>query len=438
MWFDPRSPEDRAPGTLDLKAEDRPVLTLYQKTPKSNFVVPVILGQTIGGPGVTLTDCYALGSQGPIGKNLSIAQLSPSLVLIGETVEKKEDIAYAAASFQLTALGPWLGTSGITWKGMERIEYTRPPSIDLRLPDATVSIYRGLSGSYGQHEVTLKEEAAVHVTTEHRLSPGDWYRHFIRPFALLLSLATLIPTRHSALVFETGDPEGDNFHTINVVDSHLFPKSVGRDIPHPTEMRFIYDDVSSSFEALVNNWFRFFRDSHNVVNTYFSAVHSPHTHEEGKFAAIVESLEGFHRATRDNHEMPDDQHEERIQSIISAAPQEYRQWLTDRLLYSNALSLRRRLRDIVETTGEATRPFLTDERAFINKVVSTRNDFAHGIPHQRSESVAPEKLWEYSFVLSVAMDACLLGVVFADQQRACRAVASTQEYLFQKGRIQLP
>ncbi|MGH7843896.1 MAG: HEPN domain-containing protein, partial [Candidatus Binatia bacterium] len=86
----------------------------------------------------------------------------------------------------------------------------------------------------------------------------------------------------------------------------------------------------------------------------------------------------------------------------------HRQWLQEKLTYSNEASLRHRLRELLGEAETIMSPIFPDNRkrrTFIQKVVSIRNDLTHRL---KTAAARPEDLFCLSEILFFLVSACLL------------------------------
>ena len=56
----------------------------------------------------------------------------------------------------------------------------------------------------------------------------------------------------------------------------------------------------------------------------------------------------YHRRTTGALDLPEDEHEKRMEAILRAVPEEHKGWLTEKLRYSNELNLRKRIKHIFD------------------------------------------------------------------------------------------
>lgn len=64
-------------------------------------------------------------------------------------------------------------------------------------------------------------------------------------------------------------------------------------------------------------------------------------------------------------------------ALISFAPEEYREWLREKLEYSNQATLRQRIKELWDNHRDVFEKYFGKRREFIAKVIDTRNYYVH-------------------------------------------------------------
>ncbi len=112
------------------------------------------------------------------------------------------------------------------------------------------------------------------------------------------------------------------------------------------------------------------------MNLYFSTKIGAQKYLDGKFLALAQGLETYHRKTSTEKLMDEQEFKELVEEIISKCPEENKQWLEGRLKHGNEINLRKRIKSIIEPFKDfvGTR----DERSkIVSKIVDTRNYLTH-------------------------------------------------------------
>ena len=97
-------------------------------------------------------------------------------------------------------------------------------------------------------------------------------------------------------------------------------------------------------QACFRNWFAKADWLDPVCALYFGTLYNPSRYLDLNFLSLVHAIEAYHRRGSDETDKPAGEHEARLKEILDAAPAAYRDWLGEKLRYSNELSLRRRLK----------------------------------------------------------------------------------------------
>jgi hypothetical protein len=84
-----------------------------------------------------------------------------------------------------------------------------------------------------------------------------------------------------------------------------------------------------------------------MYDLYFGIIHSSNMYVDHKFLSLMQALETYHRRILGGNELSENHHNKRILEILTAVPDQYRQWLEEKLKYSNELSLRKRMKELL-------------------------------------------------------------------------------------------
>jgi hypothetical protein len=100
---------------------------------------------------------------------------------------------------------------------------------------------------------------------------------------------------------------------------------------------------------------------------------------ERHFLCLVQALESYHRRTRQNTVITEEEHKKRNKMIVDSAPEEYKIWLKQMLYYGNEPTLKDRLLELTHD-GSDFWVFFNDKQAaeeFSTSVKNTRNYHTH-------------------------------------------------------------
>jgi hypothetical protein len=140
----------------------------------------------------------------------------------------------------------------------------------------------------------------------------------------------------------------------------------------------------------------------------------------------VQAAEALHRARFNSEEKPIETHEKRVEAVLQAAPQAYKNWLERKLRFSNEVDLGRRLRELYgHVQGVASR-LAPDREGFIQQLVKARNHLAHRGSFPPGTDVA--RLHHAVETLKYIMRACLVRELGFDDTETAHLFQQNSRY----------
>jgi ApeA N-terminal domain 1 len=184
----------------------------------------------------------------------------------------------------------------------------------------------------------------------------------------------------------------------------------GLESVNPYFMLFRFANVRDRIHLLLNNWFNKTDSLRPVYDLFFAALYNPDEYLHSKFLSYVQAIETYHRRTKTDYLIPEEQHRERIEEILKTVPENCRAWLERELEYSNRPRLRRRLKELLIEfpwlLGENSSR--KDINAFVNTVVTTRNYLTHYNELLEEQAAKDEGLYEITLKMQSLLRICLL------------------------------
>jgi len=130
----------------------------------------------------------------------------------------------------------------------------------------------------------------------------------------------------------------------------------------------------------------------------------------------MQAIETLHRRTSDATDVPPEDHERRLEEILHATPDEYRDWLSTRLEHSNELVLRKRLEDVLGRCPKVVTK-LVKKRTFIHRVREGRNYLTHFDPSLEQTAPMGSDLYRLTVQLQALVEmSVLLELGFACEE----------------------
>lgn len=376
--------------------------------------VPLILGRSLEGALITLYGCIQLRiSRGLEG--IRKTSLSVNGVLFGAHFEKVDTMLFGTVSATFPQLKDWIGSSGFSIQHPNRDTFviTEQSSFlaTTALSDFKLSIGFSFSEHGGEGEFGIQYVPYVSIEFNKQI-------HLKRILELLYHLSNFfaLASHHpiyaeSIKVFTEAKkvvlpPDGKSFQ----LPIELVYENVNWGVPHDqvsiTEMLFEFSKIRSRFDNIMQNWFDKAELLEPINGMYSGTLYNSHMYLQQKFLSLVQCVESYDRRVLRRIDVSKEEAEKRVADILDATPTKYKDWLKNKLRYSNEPTLRKRLEQLVQTFS-----FVDFENVgqFIEDVVNTRNYLTHYDEVQKQSSATPERMSWLALKLGMLTEAILLA-----------------------------
>jgi len=427
VWWLPETPEQQIPGTLKFTPNAGATLELIGsfKEIKNMEVVlqpEIVLGLSSDGKSITLQDCFETKSTTNIPSMVQISSLFANFVFTGVHFQKREYIKFNKLFIHYSNLDEWVNISGFNIvedfsKKEVTINYKLPEPIHVNIGE-DYGITVGIKATFPGRSIVQKE-AKVAQTTYICIEPCeqkllDDYLRVAHKIQNLLTLAVGEPVYPLAM-------EGKTEVNKQTIDDKLYYPTVGvfytfPNVPKepktiaPYKMLFTFKEIADRFEYFANNWFKKAEVLEPVYDLYFATLYNPRMYLQQRFLSLVHAVEAYHRRTMKNYELPEDEHNNRIEEILNMVPAKHKKWLENKLTYSSELTLRKRLREILDSYWDIGQ-LKGNKDKFISKVLATRNYLIHYDSKLKDQTVRGEQLYRITLKLRTLMEILLLTVL---------------------------
>ena len=412
FWL-PSAPDRRIPGTLTITDGgniELEVVGLFDESIEglNNALsgkddLKRIVGHIEKYGLVTLDDCFYKN------KNISFGGISKSTIyvnraLIGVAYDDKEAVRYNKFQFSVEGIDEWVGISGIKVESNLKektasITYVPPEEILLNLNigmKLLITYSWTLPGFPNQKEAKITQKTFFKLISEQELPLND----FISVAHKLTTLLCFAVDKTVCIEQVSGTSDAitqnvGNGKTIPVPILIYYPSLPYAEIEPKIDwhrMLFRFDQIKNDAERIFNNWFKAYDRIEPALNLYFFAKTGIPKYLDGKFLALVQGLESYHRRTSSEKLMEDAKFNEIVTNLIEYCPKEHQEWLSSKLKYANEISLARRLKRIIE-------PFRNyfgsnnDRKKIIRKIVDTRNYLTHYDESLEANAAVGRELW---------------------------------------------
>ncbi len=412
FWL-PSAPDKKIPGTLiitDGGNIELEVVGLFDesieglnKALNGKDELERIVGHIEKHGLVTLEDCFYKN------KNISFGGISKSSVhvnkaLLGVAYDDKEIVLINTFQFSVEGIDEWVGLSGIKVehefeKRTASITYSPPAEISLNLNNGmklliTFSWY--LPGFPITTEAKISQKTYFKLVSEQERPLNDFISSAYK-ITTLLGFAIdrtvcleQVSVTSNAICQNIGENKTAPVPISLYYSSLPFTKNEPKIDWH--RMLFRFGQIREEAEHIINNWFDAYEVIDPSLNLYFSTKTGAHKYLDGKFLALVQGLETYHRRTSNEKLMDDAIFQELTETLIKQCSEENQEWLSGRLRHGNELNLGRRIKSIIEPFKELIGT--SKERSkLIRAIVDTRNYLTHYDNSLESEAVTGRDLW---------------------------------------------
>ena len=200
------------------------------------------------------------------------------------------------------------------------------------------------------------------------------------------------------------------------------------------QMLFTFSDIRDNAEGMINKWINSYEQYEHAFNLYFLAQLRPQPSLEVRFLSLAQGLEAYHRKSCSDKYMEDDEFKTIKRRVIKEFPKKDRNWFGARLNYANELTLRDRIRRMVETFSNF---FGEEEKSLlINLIVNTRNDLTHPDSDLESDVAKGEDLYILCLKIELLFELHFLHLMgFSPEQ--IQSIANTRPKLKWKRSLSL-
>ncbi len=400
FWL-PNRPEQQYPGTLHvsesgeitLRIVHRPTAVdpqlLHGNSPLGGEP-PRILGIVDNNP-ITLEKCVAADdpfyflrvSEGYVSES----KFGVGAAFVGASFVADEPIAFSRVDFSLENLNEWFSISGFrprinsdSEKADWSLHYTQPDGISMTLPDG-IQLQFVFSPSFSLPDYKVSQLSSMISQRMHVSLASDDPLPVERFFIILHRIHTflcLVMSKIVAIEWVKGYSRNklDKWNREVATDIFYHSQLQGQRRDIHASKTFGYNDISSDFEETILRWLAGYETIHPAVDLYLSSKIGAHKYLNGVFLSLIQGLESLHRRTTDDTEMKLDDFDRLRSTIIDAIPPDKRKFVESRLTYANEISLRKRLKRLIEPFEDLFGTS-TEIKSLVQDIVDVRNYLTH-------------------------------------------------------------
>lgn len=397
FWL-PENPDRKIPGTLTISNGGKielEVVGLFDERFEAlngddNLLLNRIIGHIEKDGLVTLDNCRYTQ------KNFSFGGISKSLIyakllLSGVEYEINEVVTFNTLSFSVDCIDAWIGVSGLEIvtdyaRQTATINYTHPSNFSYSLNNGMtleICFVCTLPNPSNFTNAQITQRAYFKLISEELRSLSDFTKiAYLITNLLNFAIDTTVSLKNisatsSEILFDSQPAPISIYY-----ESISFPEKEPNVNWH--QMLFTFQTIKDNAESIFNNWINAYDSLAPAFGLYFSTKIGAQKYLDGKFLALIQGLETYHRRTSSETLMDSSEFTELVNSILKHCPSEKLPWLEGRLMHGNEINLGKRIKKIIEPFKEHIGN--SSERSkIIRKIVDTRNYLTHF-----SEALKPE------------------------------------------------
>ena len=352
---------------------------------------------------VTLDDCYYKTGKMSFG-GISKSLIHVGKVFIGIGYDEGESPVFNTLTFSVEGIDEWVGISGISFEphfeeSTATISYQRPEDISINLDNGMrllITFHWTPPGAPIIREARISQKTHFKLVSEdpRELSDFTFVAHKIITFLCFATDQTVSLDGMSATSHDLCQDIGQGQTRTIPINIYFSSRPYSTDEPKIQQhnMLFGFGKIQSDVDKKIKNWIKAYEETDPAFNLYFSAKTGGQTYLNEKFLTLARGLEAYHKRKFDENRMDDAEFDELVENIVNQCPEEHRKWLNGVLKHANKVSLRKRLKDIIEPFKEVIGNG-TKRGKLIGRIVDERNDLTHSNLDSISQTVEDRDLW---------------------------------------------
>ncbi len=341
--------------------------------------------------------------------NFSSNVIQKSLIYVdkvfsGVEYEENESVSFNNFQFSVEGIEEWVDISGI--KGIDQtLTYFRPEDVTLNLNnDMQLLITFFIEVNRKATEVKITQKSYFELVSTEERELNDFISVASKITSLLcFALDEIVSINHitatsNSLCQDMGDGKSRSVPIKIYYPSTLYSKDEPK-IYH-NQMLFSYKQIQDDAEKIINKWIDAYDEIAPALYVYFlTKMGIQENYLEGKFLALAQGLEIYHRRTfSETKQMDEGKFKKMIEDIVNQCPEEHKEWLNKSLKNSNEIRLRRRIKELIEPfkdiLGNSTK-----RDNIIHHITTIRNDLIHG--NKPLETPSPQDLYNLCLNMEV-------------------------------------
>ena len=375
---------------------------------------------------VTLENCFYTR------KNFSFGGISKSKVLVNQVLsgaawDKDEKVTFNTLSFSVDCLDEWVGISGINVDNdldnrTATISYAPPQDISFLLDNGMeiwLCFAYTLPGFPCLKEAKITQRAYFKISSSSLCELSEFTTLAFKITNLMcfamdetVSIKNLSATSSEIMrnVGEKKHPQAIKIYYQSNPYTEKEPSKSWHD------MLFTFGTIKNNLKQIFNNWINAYEYLSPALGLYFSTKTGAQKYLDGKFLALAQALETYHRRTSEETLMEPKEFDILVNNILKDCPEDNSEWLKGRLMHGNEINLGKRIKKIIEPFNKHLGT--SKERGkLLRKIVDTRNYLTHYNDALKDKAANDRDLWVLCLKMELIFNLHFLKVIgFTDDE----------------------
>ena len=372
-WHFDFEENDVYPGNLTV--DDDIVLKLLgcQKRPTDQFT---IYGTTTDGKKITLSCCFVLSTQMSI-PGIPQTEISAQYYFNGEHLDI-ESYKFEKAKIAFSDIHKWVNISGFEsvdnsdndyfqtkYKNPNPITFFKDENIEYSL-----SFFGIVPLGIPKHKLEINETTLIKIEHNNGFELNDFF-DYLSQIKSFLTIAYFSEPGINYIKLLNSDTE------IEFIFQGQFEDDI-KEKRSKYDFLFLYSDIKDNFLHIFKTWINLNSVIGPVIDNLEESFRNRTILVENKFLNIIQAIETFHRRVKKNEKVSRETHKKRVKEILLSCPEEYNNWLRERLSFSNEPTLHERLHELFSEIDEELRNHLFKnwEKIIVDSK-NSRNYYTH-------------------------------------------------------------
>lgn len=399
FWL-PTNAGDQVVGELIFDMREGVSLRLHRTFGNTWPESPTLIVGVAGAQEVTLLDPYETSHPVfMVPDRISTQVFHANRLLLGHAFDRQEDVKFTAAGVSYYGLAEWVNRSDVeedsimSEDGMHdsvTLRYNQPEAMSARFGQGVISIRFPWGLRNGLEELTLTHAPSVYFEYDDALEYGEIleYIKYIQDFITLCTDRAITPTkvtfynRNIPVRMLDGSTRGQQpiEYRASPITSPTFAMKSKPQFPLN---HLVYDAVGGV--ETIAKWVQAATKYAPAVNPMTSFRSEMKSFVENRFLNVAAAAEAFHHLKHPEETRAQEAEWDQLQNLmLSAIPEEHREWLSKELPYINQPILSRRLTLLGKETKAVTGSLSGNSRAKIDRWAGTIAAVRNELTHRRS------------------------------------------------------